>query len=400
MNIPLSGPIIQETARKFAAEMKLPGFKGSNGWLLSFTKAHNINLKVVTGTEGVANYDTGIKFLNHLKSICKEYQPQDIFNLDETSLCWRALPERSWLETQKHNGKLLREKVVVLLAVSIAGERLRPLVVGRTQCGKGINMQKLQVDYHCNPTAWMTCDTFQEWLLVTNEVFLKQNRKVLFFLHNSPQHPFIDLSNITLCFLPSNPPFLQPLNYGIIKYFKTSYRKFLLRHLVASTNLRINSTVTTLDMLLWLRKAWQEVPSDVIQNSFSQSGFSVLPEATSTKTLLDAETEVNELIGQAHTLFLLKDKLSAEEYHQVDQACDELLSQQGEMYNEVLNQASDDEIEPSCIDHHIAMLHVKELKQFSVRNDVDLLDDVLNIEKKLQDSIVRSQHFSLNDFFY
>lgn len=415
MNIPLSGPIIQETARKFAAELQLPSFKGSNGWLDSFTKAHNINLKVISGDETSRESDAGITFLNNLRNICKDYNQRDIFNVDEMSLCWRAQPERTWLETQKHTkaDKVVREKIVVMLAVSGEGEKLKPLVLGRIckpQCVKYIDLEKFGVSYKSNKTTWMTSNIFREWLQSTNDTFFKENRKVLFFLHSTPSHPFIALSNITLCFLPNSPSFLQPLDHGIIRTLKANYRKSLMKHLIVSLDMRTNSRVSLFDMLMWLKKAWEDVSTTTIQNSFFNAGFKLNNDSLIVVEA-DCDAELNELINQSHALYLIKDKISAEEFHKFD---DELqyieVGQQVDLFNVVLqentpvmeavmDQDDDPTVEP-CIDYQIAMLHVKELKQFTVQNDVNFIDEILNIEKKLHDAIVGSQRFALNEFFY
>jgi hypothetical protein len=48
-NIPVSGPLIQEAALKFAEVENKLDFKASKGWLEKFTIAHNITFKSLSG---------------------------------------------------------------------------------------------------------------------------------------------------------------------------------------------------------------------------------------------------------------------------------------------------------------------------------------------------------------
>lgn len=59
------------------------------------------------------------------------------------------------------------------------------------------------------------------------------NQHILLLLDNAPSHPpepTIPLTHVKLQYLPANTTStLQPLDQGIIKTFKTAYRKQLLR---------------------------------------------------------------------------------------------------------------------------------------------------------------------------
>lgn len=106
-------------------------------------------------------------------------------------------------------------------------EKLDLMIIGKSKnprCFK--NIKNLPVIYRANSTAWMTSELFEEYLKILNRKMKKKNRKIVLFIDNCPVHPFIQLSNIELKFLPENTTsVLQPMDQGIIKCFKSYYKK-------------------------------------------------------------------------------------------------------------------------------------------------------------------------------
>ncbi|KAL4493006.1 hypothetical protein ABPG72_020785 [Tetrahymena utriculariae] len=282
LNIPISGPIIQQTALNFATKLGKKEFQASNGWLECFKKRHDIVCKVINGESLSADLVSATNFKEQIKEKCKNYHSSDIFNVDETSLFFRAMPNKTLIQKYKEakGGKYSKERLTILFGASILGEKLQPLVIGKSQkprCFKNIKIQDLPVKWKANQNSWMTSSLFEEWLKEQNKAFKSKNRNVLLFLDNAKVHPNITLSNIKLEFLPPNTTSLiQPLDQGIIKNFKTNYRNIMVKHYLSkiesSENYQTNQ-ISVLDSLYWISQAWSEISLECIQNCFRHAGF-------------------------------------------------------------------------------------------------------------------------------
>ncbi|VVC40097.1 Zinc finger C2H2-type,Homeobox domain-like,HTH CenpB-type DNA-binding domain [Cinara cedri] len=124
-NFHVSGPLLQEKARKVANEISLENFKVSNGWLQKFRERRNISFK----------------------NIC-DYEPKNIFNCDETVLFFRALSDKTLCLKNEtcSGGKIAKDRLTVLLCVNMVGEFETQLIIGKSlkpRCFKSVNVSAL-----------------------------------------------------------------------------------------------------------------------------------------------------------------------------------------------------------------------------------------------------------------
>ncbi len=95
--------------------------------------------------------------------------------MDETGYFFRALPNRS-LAMKKvdcKGGKLAKDRITVALTCSALGEKLPPIVIGKSQkprCLRGVALEK--VVYRNCPKAWMVNPIFHEYHLNLNKKML------------------------------------------------------------------------------------------------------------------------------------------------------------------------------------------------------------------------------------
>uniref|UniRef100_A0A674KH34 HTH CENPB-type domain-containing protein n=1 Tax=Terrapene triunguis TaxID=2587831 RepID=A0A674KH34_9SAUR len=100
--VPISGPILKAQAEKFdrlinGNESK---FKASNGWLDRFKKRHTISQVLVSGEIRSADKEAADSYPIELKKLLEEgcYTADQVYNCDETGLCFKMLPDRTLQE--------------------------------------------------------------------------------------------------------------------------------------------------------------------------------------------------------------------------------------------------------------------------------------------------------------
>ncbi|XP_004715812.1 tigger transposable element-derived protein 1-like [Echinops telfairi] len=259
-NLPVSTQLIQDKARRLFAELQrqqgegaqAETFGASNGWFARFKARHNV---LLTDEPAVADAQAAARYPTVLRAILEEgcYLPQQVFNVDETGLFWKRLPERTLLALERAAGpgpKASKDHLTLLLGGNAAGDfKLKPLLVYPSEnprALKGCPKASLPVVWRSNRNDWLTPSIFQEWFTgcfcPAVESYCTRHglpNRALLLLDSAPCHPaHLDglSAQVRVEFLPKNTSALiQPMNQGVIAAFKAHYLRRTLSQLVQET---------------------------------------------------------------------------------------------------------------------------------------------------------------------
>ena len=281
-NISISGPILQEKALQIAKGLDVapPEFKASNGWLDRFKNRNGIKARFISGEAGDVSKTTVDSWKERLPDILQGWEPENIWNMDETGQFFRALPNKSRAGSSRNytGGKKSKENA--------KGGKEKPIVVGKSanpRCLKGIaDRSTLPCQYFNRRKAWMKGGILEKILSNLNRRLKTQNRRILLLMDNAPCHPE-DLdekfTQINVVFLPANTTsLLQPLDLGIIQAFKLKYYRCLLTHVVSkidecSSASEVCRSIDVLQAMRWTAMAWNDVSESTVVKCFIKAGI-------------------------------------------------------------------------------------------------------------------------------
>ena len=298
--LPISGPMLAEIAESLAKEMGLLDWKCSNGFLERFKKRHNIAFKVAAGEAASVEQAAVDDWISRLPNIIEGYKADDIFNMDETGMFYKLLPDRTlcFRNEKCHGGKRAKDRLTAAVCCNMSGTEKWPLfVIGKAQnprCFK--NVKSLPVTYKANKRAWMTGELFTEWVVEFDKKMKRMKRKVLLFVDNCPAHADVrNLAATTLIFLPPNTTsVLQPCDQGIINAFKQQYRKRIVCHVLRAIEQKRSADIDVKIAIDFMHAAWNAVSQSAIVNCFRKSHFSLAGETAGDSDDEDGHEDIDD----------------------------------------------------------------------------------------------------------
>ena len=277
-NLPVCGDLIKEKALKLAELMHIPNFMVSNGWLDNLKKRHRITFKTVQGEAGAVDSQSLLEWQQQvLQPLLGQFSADDVFNLDETGLFWRLLPNKtmSFRGERCTGGKKSKQRITPLVGANMSGSEKFPLLaISSSKKPRAFKNKEIPVKYKANSKAWMTAKLFEEVLHEWDRQLGQQGRRVLLCLDNFSGHPEIQLENIQLVFFPPNMTAnSQPMDQGIIENLKRHYKKILLRRRLEAMDEGKEFEFTLFDTLHIVCCAWEQVSESTIRNCFVKAKF-------------------------------------------------------------------------------------------------------------------------------
>ncbi|XP_055522283.1 tigger transposable element-derived protein 1-like isoform X1 [Leucoraja erinacea] len=198
---PLSLSTIQAMARDFFNTLKENSddptypqvFTASPGWFQRFKRRNNFNNVKVSGEAASANTEGVKAFKEELNRIIEDekYLPQQIFNVNETCLFWKRMPEHTYIhqESKTMPGfKTYKDRVTLLLGGNVSGFKLKPLLIYHSEnprALKNVSKETLPVHYRHNRKAMMISALFADWYL---KLFYSGGKRILLGKQNPIQN--------------------------------------------------------------------------------------------------------------------------------------------------------------------------------------------------------------------
>ena len=137
---------------------------------------------------------------HRLPELLKRFKAEEIFNTNENTSFYKCLPDISHVMKNETCAirKLSKKRITVLVTASMTGEKLLPLVIGKSaNLGCFKNVKKLPLPYEHNTKAWMTSTIFEKCVKRLDLQMRKRQRKIALVLDNCTVHRNVsDLTNI------------------------------------------------------------------------------------------------------------------------------------------------------------------------------------------------------------
>ena len=136
--MPVSFGLIQEKATSLFEDIKAKQGEGSNeepfvashGWFHRFKKRANLHHVKIAGEAASADKMAAEAFPAEFKKILDEggYSPKQVFNVDETALFWKKMPDRSYISKEEKSlpGYKVAKERITLRVLSHEGTSPRP----------------------------------------------------------------------------------------------------------------------------------------------------------------------------------------------------------------------------------------------------------------------------------
>ena len=304
---PISGPLLQEKANIFQEKLSLKRKSSlddepmamnvnlGSGFLHKFKKRHGIRKMTCVGEKGSADKGCVQPFIQYFQEITGNYSRDQIYNADETGLCWRSVPTKTLAgpnELKVEGSKIDKERVTLMACANASGNHKLDLVFihkyANPRALKHIEKSKLPVIYYNQSKSWMTADLFENWFdnhfVPGVREYLKLSGleyKAILTLDNAPSHTkFLTSknggdSNIQcISFPPNTTSIIQPMDQGVLETVKRLYRKKFMRTALNEDNeckplAEVKKNITIKNAIFWSAEAWSEITPHSICSSWN-----------------------------------------------------------------------------------------------------------------------------------
>ncbi|NXT83156.1 TIGD3 protein, partial [Zapornia atra] len=266
-DLPRGGSLLQLKAKHLAEALGRPDAEPSGGWLARCGARRSLAFKRPLVEKGDAEQPTVERWAGVvLPGLLYTYPPSEIYTCGETAVPFPTGP--------LGEGESAGERLTLLLCANADGSEKTPLwVVGESPqpcCLRGVNLAQMPWSYR-GGTGGVTAALFAEWLREFNAAMRRRGKSVVLLLAKHQAHPYQQLANVRMVFIPPTTALAQPLDRGVTGDLKCHYRRRLLRGWPVGHG---TGQPTLLDVLHMLAQAWGDVHPGLISSCFRAAGLS------------------------------------------------------------------------------------------------------------------------------
>ena len=273
---------------------KLENFRVSEGWCNRFVNRYDIKCKVLYGEAGSAPTTDVVDSMQNLREKLSDYPLDKIYNVDETALFFKLLPRRTYILPEENTPNLrgtksmkAKDRVTAIICTnSNRSMKISISIIEKSRNPRSFRNETPPCYYFSNSKAWSNTFLFRKWL---NEVFFIHSKcssvsKVALIVYNGCSHNNNYIPDgVELFPLPPNVTSVhQTMNMGVIRLWKTAYKRLMLivilkdvetrieRQQIYSSNTRgLNGLeqgydTNMLDVCRLSNKAWNEIENEKI----------------------------------------------------------------------------------------------------------------------------------------
>jgi len=173
-SVPLTMEMLRPRAEEIAANLGVTGVLASAGFVRQWAERHNlVNISLRgTGASAAADVESSRQRMAEIRTQLEDYDPEKIYNMDETGLYFRCIPSRAYIlassRRRARGSKSIKEKdrVTLVLAVNATGSHKIPVVViGRAAVPACLKPPRAPCSppYFSQDPAWMYGDVCEKW---------------------------------------------------------------------------------------------------------------------------------------------------------------------------------------------------------------------------------------------
>lgn len=332
----------------------MTSFQASDSWAGKVARESGWRSKALHGEAGGVDVAEVEPQMAAIRAKIKQFDPNYVYNMDETGLFFKLLPNRSYVKQEDvktvRGTKLMKAKdrVTLYVTTNATGTDKVPLsLIGKSKNPRCFRNKTLKLKYYNQAKAWSDSKVFKKWWEAFRlYIRSRTNRKCLLIMDNCGPHgtELVDPGGqIEVIFLPPNVTSVyQPMDAGVIAMLKKNYRYRLLMRMfdifeerqdrreaakaakMAAGTMGLNEGYAphVFDVMEILYEVWNEIPASKIKKCWVKStlvSFDPPPPPPTAAANASAEEAINVEAGEDDIVEVLDNEATEDTTEVVDE---------------------------------------------------------------------------------